>query len=259
MPRFFVPGGAAVGETVLIRGDDARHIGLSLRMRVGDELTVCGSDGKAAFCLLKSITPELVEAECVRVGEPFVGEPPYFAVLYQAVVKGDKFDSIVQKAVETGVGAIVPVLCDRSVSRPDDKAFGKKLERWNRIAKEASGQCGRAVCPAILGPLTFDEAVGRVGSDLNTEQNGKSGFTFICCLAEGTVPLSDLILGEKNVGKGNGTVSFFIGPEGGFSERETALASRNGILPVSLGDRVLRTETASSFVLAWLSLAFENR
>lgn len=247
MPRFFIcasqieteDGGA---QTVRILGDDAHHITKSLRMREGDSITVCDMARTEYICRILSVG-ECVLAR-VESAHSSVSEPPYEAVLYQALIKGDKFDHVVQKAVECGVYRIVPVLTERCVVRLDKKDGEKKRLRWQRIAAEAAKQCGRGIIPEVSGLMYFKEAVS---------QAAQTECPLFCYEGEVGRSLAQAVRGCRTPG----TVSLMIGSEGGFSLEEAAYATECGMCSVGLGRRILRTETASSFALACLSFAYE--
>lgn len=247
MPRFFIrasqigteDGGA---QTVRILGDDAHHITKSLRMREGDSITVCDMARTEYTCRILSVG-ECVLAR-VESAHPSASEPPYEAVLYQALIKGDKFDHVVQKAVECGVYRIVPVLTERCVVRLDKKDGEKKRLRWQRIAAEAAKQCGRGIIPEVSGLMYFKEAVS---------QAAQTEFPLFCYEGEVGCSLAQAVRDCRVPG----TVSLMIGSEGGFSVEEAAYAAECGMHSVGLGKRILRTETASSFALACLSFAYE--
>ncbi len=246
MPRFFVTA-SQIGvrddgsKTVLIVGDDASHIARSLRMKEGEHITVCDMARTEYDCVILSVG-DTVTAEVV--GEsPSSSEPPYRATLYQALIKGDKFDTVVQKAVECGVCRIVPVLTDRCVVRLDKRECAKKIARWQRIADEAAKQCGRGALVSVSDMMTFREAAGDAA---------KCDVPLFCYEGENEVSLKAALSGEKPE-----TVSFIVGPEGGFSAKEADAAADVGLKTVTLGRRTLRTETAASFVLACLSYEYE--
>lgn len=247
MPRFFVrasqigeeDGG---GQTVRILGDDAHHITKSLRMREGEIITVCDMARKEYTCRILS-AGECVLARVLSVG-PSGSEPPYEAVLYQALIKGDKFDHVVQKAVECGVHRIVPVLTERCVVRLDKEDGEKKRLRWQRIAAEAAKQCGRGIIPEVSGLLFFKEAVAEAAA---------AQLPLFCYEGEERCSLARAVDGCV----APNTVSLMIGSEGGFSVEEVAFAVNNGLQSVGLGRRILRTETAASFALACLSFSYE--
>ena len=171
-------------------------------------------------------------------------EPPYSATLYQALVKGDKFDTVVQKAVECGVSRIVPFISERCVVRLSKSDCEKKRLRWQRIAAEAAKQCGRGIIPEVAGLLSYDEMVSEAS---------KAGIPLFCYEAEDMKSLPAVLLDKKE----EKTVSIVIGSEGGFSVNEALKAKEGGLESVGLGKRILRTETASSFVLACLSYELE--
>ena len=243
MPRFFIEEGAAapgVSDLYTVSGDDARHISSSLRMREGEKLTLCDGAGNDYLCSVVSVGHDVT----VRVlsVSPSRGEPPYRAAVYQALVKGDKFDSVVQKSVECGASSVTPFLSSRCVSRPDERSAGKKAERWRKIAAEAAMQCGRGALPEVGEAIPFSEAIKKAAAaDIP-----------LFCYEGGGEPLRDVLRGMRP-----GTVSVIIGPEGGFSPEEAAEAAAAGMKTVSLGARILRTETVAQTVLSCLSYEFE--
>lgn len=246
MPRFFLSpadlDGLSQGAVVTISGDDARHISLALRMRVGDVITLCNGKGTEYDGTLISLSPTAVEAELSKPRKS-KSEMPVTVTLYQGLAKGDKMDTIIQKAVELGVTRIVPVNTSRCIMKMGDNP-DKKIARWQKIANEAAGQCGRGVLPTVAMPLSFKEAVKAASAD---------ALSLFCYEELGqTKPLSVLLPDSPPL-----TLSFFIGPEGGFSPEEAELAMRSGVLPCGLGPRILRTETASGYLLAALSLRYE--
>ena len=243
MPRFFLLSEKAENGFFEIRGDDARHISFSLRMRQGEMLTVCDGDGTDYECKIVFMDGETVRLEVVS-SHRTVTEPPLEICLYQSVPKGDKFEYIVQKAVELGVSRIVPVYSSRCIVKPDPKSEEKKTARLSRIAHEAAKQCGRGRIPTVMPYMTYAQAVRSCGEN-----------AFICYENEKSFSLKSYLhtLSEKNAS----ALSFFVGPEGGYSEQEVALAAENGIPAVELGPRILRSETASGFVLSSLTYEFE--
>ena len=247
MPRFFIEpsqiGTRENGEkTVLIMGADAVHITKSLRMKPGEAVTVCDGAGKEYSCTVEK-TGEAVTLSVISESESRA-EPPYRASVYQALVKGDKFDTVVQKAVECGASRIVPFISERCIVRLDKKDAAKKVVRWQKIAEEAAKQCGRGIIPEVAGLLTYKEAVAEAsGADI----------PLLCYEDENGRTLRTVLDGAAECG----TVSVMIGSEGGFSNAEAQQAIAGGMISVGLGERILRTETASSFVLSCLSYRFE--
>ena len=226
---------------LVIRGDDARHIGRSLRMRVGDPLTVCDMRRSEYACEITGITGSEVSLRILARGESG-NEPRVFVTLYQAFPKSDKMDYIVQKAVELGVGRIVPVTSERSIPRPEAERLARRLRRWQKIALEAGGQCGRGIKVEIGEALCYNEALEKL--------RGREG-SFICYEGDGTVRLSEYFR-DADLSCG---ASFLIGPEGGLSAGEVQAAREAGVPLVGLGKRIVRTETASGLALAALLFA----
>jgi 16S rRNA (uracil1498-N3)-methyltransferase len=239
MPRFFAA--IPLGEEYTITGPDAAHIARSLRMRPGEELTVCDAERYDCRCAVVRCSPEAVD---LRVLEriPNHSEPEIRATLYQALPKAEKMDWIVQKAVELGVYAVVPVITMRCVSRPEAKALHKKQERWQKIAEEAAKQSGRGRIPEVRTALQFSEALHRAREDAAALLFYEGGGESIGCL----------------LSPGCRTASLLIGPEGGFDPSEVALAREAGVSAASLGPRILRTETAPLAALTALMYATGN-
>ena len=233
MQNFFVNTRDIDQNVIVLTGNNAKHISFSLRMAPGERIVVCDGEGTDYLCEISRITSDSVFCDVVEK-KPNEAEPPYRAVLYQALAKGEKMDYIIQKAVEFGVCEIVPFESSRCIAKLREGSAEKKLARWQRIAEEAAKQCGRGIIPKIKDPVTFANALKMA-----------DGVSFICYESEDQRSVSELERAEK--------YSFFIGPEGGFSPEEIEASRAEGILPVSLGKRILRTESASGFVLACLS------
>lgn len=243
MPRFFQSSEKAENGVFEIFGEDAKHISFSLRMRTGEHLTICDGAGTDHECEII-----FMDGQCVRLSvlssHPTETEPPVAIRLYQSVPKGDKFEYIVQKAVELGVSEIVPVFSSRCIVKPDPKSEEKKLARLSKIALEAAKQCGRGRIPKILPYMTYAEAVKSCGEN-----------AFICYENEKSYSLKQYL--QEFSEKDAKSISFFVGPEGGYAGEEILLAANHGIPAVELGPRILRCETASGFVLSSMTFAFE--
>lgn len=225
MPRFFLES-IRNPDCIRITGEDAVHIGRSLRMRIGEELTVCAG-GTDYHCHITSITPDEVQL-CAYRSELCAAEPTVNVTLYQAVPKADKLSQIIQKSVELGAVRIVPVLTRRCVARPDKKDFDKKLPRLQKIAESAAKQSGRGIIPEIAPLYTWKESLDEMTrADRALLFYEEGGMKF------GEVPLE----GCRNI-------AIFIGSEGGLDPEEAQAAKDAGILPVWLGNRILRCETA---------------
>ena len=209
MPRFFTQG--VSGDTIIITGGDAAHIGRVLRMAVGDELVVCdtGTDIEY-YCRIVSIAPDAVTLAVDRA-QNSAAEPDVRVHLYMALPKGDKLELVIQKAVELGVCDVTPILTRRCVSRPDAKSLAKKQDRWQKIAAEAAKQCGRARIPAVRPTLDWtaalDELAGQPLSILFYELGG--------------APLRTLLAGAS------ADIAIVVGAEGGFDVGQAHPALRN--------------------------------
>ncbi len=230
MPRFFTQDITEAGGC--ITGEDAKHIAKVLRMKVGDELTVCDTKGRDYDCMIEEIGAGEVRLKVLSVA-PSQSEPDVRVHLYQAMPKADKMETIIQKAVELGAASITPVMTRRCVSRPDAKSMDKKLVRYNRIALEAAKQCGRGVVPPVLPLLELPQAL---------EQMQRTGCS-ILFYENATAPAKQVIAKARESGK-ELEIAVLIGAEGGFDEDEVALAREHGCHILSLGKRILRCETA---------------
>lgn len=247
MPKFFISDTSDRGtlckfDKIELTGDNAYHISRSLRMREGEEICVSFCDGIDYICKIHSFGVDSVFAEITDI-TPCTAEPEVQTTLFQALVKGDKMETIIQKAVELGVYEIYPVESERSVVRLDEKSKVKKLERWNKIALEASKQCGRGIIPKVHDVLSFKECVARL-----TELDA----SFFCYEEENELSLKG-ILQKRNYS----SIGFFVGSEGGISPEEAQLAKDAKIPPVTLGKLILRTETAGPAVLSMIT--YETR
>ena len=249
MPRFFVTTDqitdSECGKTVEITGGDAVHIGRSLRMRIGDAIIVCDGAGAEYSCTIDDITSDSVTARIVSEKQS-ENESPCRVSVYQALVRGEKFDTVVQKAVECGASEIIPVITSRCEVKLDSSGAAKKVARWQRIADEAAKQCGRAILPRVAVPVTFADGVRLAAS---------AELPMICYEDERHISIADVL--RRIAADVPSTASVFVGPEGGFSHEEIASAAGNGMISVGLGKRILRTETASSFALACIACFFE--
>ena len=228
MPRFFVEKNQINGNYIDITGDDVKHIKKVLRLREGEEIEVCDGSGEDFECKIESLSDDVVRAEILK-RYPNTAEAPIELCVYQGMPKNDKMDYIVQKCVELGVCKIVPVITKRAVSIPRDAE--KKTARWQRIADEAAKQCGRGVLPRVENTISFSDAIKAMSDE------GALSLMPYECEKEGS--LSELL---KNTDKKK--INVFIGPEGGFDEIEVEKARSAGINTITLGPRILRTETA---------------
>ena len=235
-------------ENIIVTGADAHHLARVLRMRAGDEIVISDPSGRDHVCELTVVSGECVTAKKKETREN-LAEPSYRVTLYQGMPKGEKTDVIVQKSVELGVGKVVFVVTERSVSRPDSSSLKKKTERLNRISESAAAQCGRSSVPEVQAEQDLASAIDAAASaDVS-----------LFCYEGGGEPINKILSSvPENVRNKKGfTVAVLIGPEGGFSEKEVLLAKNKGLTFCSFGSRILRTETAGSHVLSCISYEFE--
>ncbi len=246
MPRFFIETGdidkGPGGTVITVQGDDAVHITKVLRMRQGEHLTVCDLGGTEYDTVIESV------GECVRSrvlsSKESQNEPPYRASVYQSLVRGERFDTVLQKSTELGAARIIPVITSRCTVHLEKKEYDKKLARWQRIVLEAAKQCGRAAVPRVEYPMLFADAVREAATD---------DIPLFCYEGEDTLSIPAVLADIQSAS----TVSLMIGPEGGYSDEEALFAKDSGMKMTGLGKRILRTETAAPFVLSCLSYKFE--
>jgi 16S rRNA (uracil1498-N3)-methyltransferase len=236
MNRFFLPETGFESGLITITGDDANHIGFALRKRVGDEI-VFTRDGKDYFTEIREIGQGFVTAAITRV-EAVRSEPKLKLTLFQALPKSDKMELIIQKCTELGVSKIVPFISDRCVSRPKDAAA--KLSRWRRVAESAAKQSGRGIIPEVAEISLFDGIIkcidGFLASKREESHFGDTIPPVFLCNENG---------GEKlTLPKRAESAAVIVGAEGGFTAREIALAESAGAVSITLGNRILRCETA---------------
>ncbi len=229
MPRFFLEN--VEGDTLVIDGQDARHIACSLRMQAGDALTVCNGQGEDLFCTIAECTADRVTLT-VEERVKTVSEPTVAVTLYQGLPKGDKLEWIIQKAVELGVTRIVPVVTARSIAKQSERD-SKKTARLQKIADEAAGQSGRGILPTVELPISFKEAAARMEKE--------QAVVFYEC---GGAPLTAL------APEWGDALSVFVGPEGGIAPAEIDALTAGGAALATLGPRILRCETAPVAALA---------
>jgi 16S rRNA (uracil1498-N3)-methyltransferase len=250
MPRFFVRQERVNDGYISIIGEDAHHIARSLRMAVGDQITVCDMQGNEYTCRISAFDENREVSAEILESRHSQNEPKIFIRLFQALPKGDKLDTIIQKAVECGVSEIIPFQSERCVVKVRDGGEAKKIERRRRIALEAAMQSGRGIVPEVHESISFASAI---------KAAAEADITLFCYEGDGTCSVKECIEAwrAKNPTCTSPTVSVVIGSEGGFSLREAQMAREAGLTPTGLGKRILRTETASGFVLACLVYALE--
>lgn len=245
MYQFFVKPEQIQGKEITITGSDVNHIKNVLRMKIGEELAVSnGGDGREYRCEIVEIGEEEIHCHLRFIKEDGV-ELPSRVYLFQGLPKADKMELIIQKAVELGVFEIIPVVTKRAVVRLDEKKAKAKAARWQGISEAAAKQSRRGVIPEIKNVMTFKEAVAYV-KEMEVKLIPYE-------LAEGMQSTKEIIAGLVPGQR----VAVFIGPEGGFEESEIEEAKAAGIQPITLGKRILRTETAGLAVLSWIMYHLE--
>ncbi|MBR3306237.1 MAG: 16S rRNA (uracil(1498)-N(3))-methyltransferase [Lachnospiraceae bacterium] len=248
MNHFFTAPENIRGNEIRLEGSCVNHIKNVLRLKPGEEISVSdGVSDKEYRCGIERFEEDAVVCSLRFIKEAGC-ELPVRISLFQGLPKGDKMELIVQKAVELGAAEIIPVATARSVVKLDEKKAAKKTEHWQGIADSAAEQSRRSIVPRVGKPISMKEAAG-YASEMELAIIPYE-------LAEGLEGLRDFMKQLKALPEG-ARAAVFIGPEGGFAEEEIALAEAAGIRPVSLGRRILRTETAGMAVLAMMMYEVE--
>lgn len=245
MSHFFIHSSQAAENVLIIVGEDVNHMKNVLRMRVGEHFSAADENGILYECTVEALEKQQVTAQILekKEGETELSSKIY---LFQGLPKSDKMELIIQKAVELGAFEIIPVATKRAIVKLDAKKEAAKLKRWQSIAEGAAKQSGRIRIPQILEVKTFQEALEMAKElDINV-------IPYECARGmEGTREIFQSIQRGMSVG-------IFIGPEGGFEESEVEKAEAFGIHPVTLGKRILRTETAGLTTLSILMYLLEE-
>lgn len=245
MYHFFTEPEFIGEDSIRIVGNDVNHIKNVLRMKPGEEILISNKRDKDYCCRIRSINQQEVEAEILGIDEHGT-ELPVRIHLYQGLPKSDKMELIIQKAVELGVYRVIPVVTARTIVKLDPKKEENRVKRWNSISESAAKQSKRILIPEVAPVMSFKEALEDAKDfslSLLPYENAK-----------GMEETRRLFGGIKQ-----GTdVAVFIGPEGGFEEKEAAFAASHGAAPITLGKRILRTETAGMAVLAMLVYQLEQ-
>lgn len=236
MRRIFLSDHEIKAGFITIKGEKARYLSTVLRCITGDPLIISDNTGDSYSARIIHATKKEIEAEIIE-RRYFDAESPLHITLLQGILKGEKMDFVVQKAAELGVKDIIPVITGRSQVRET-----RKLQRWKKIAEEASRQSGRNVIPSIHDAVDLDGLF--TASPLVPDKG-------VIFWENGGIGLSEVIAGFK----GRDKIKIFTGPEGGFSEEEITAASANGFVAATLGKRVLRAETAAITALSIIQYA----
>ena len=237
MPKFFVNSNQTQDKTIYITDEDAKHMISVLRMKKDDRVLVSDGQDIDYDCIIKDISKNKVELEIKDMFKS-ISEPQVKVTLYQGLPKSDKMELIIQKCVELGVDKIVPVAAERSVVKFEEpKKSEKKIERWNKISEAAAKQSQRSKVPLVTEIMSYSQAI---------EQAVKENDSVIIPYENETNFTIKQFLKDFN----GRSIAVFIGPEGGFADKEIEFAKQKNIQAVTLGKRILRTETAGFVVLA---------
>lgn len=248
MQRYFVPLSGWTVNEVVISGDDAHHINKVMRYKEGDRIICNEPSGSSAICIIIENDNNTIRATIEKWLEES-SELPVNITIAQGLPKGDKFDLVVQKGTELGARYFIPFQADRSVALWDSKKEAKKITRLSKIAKEAAEQCHRNRLPEIKKAMKMNELI----------QESLKYDVKLFAYEEEAKTYHPHSFGEKlRQMKSGQNIMVCIGPEGGFSNKEVLLLGENGFSPVRLGPRILRTETASLFILSSISCYFEE-
>ncbi len=235
MPRLFIESGQIEGQRVTITGDDAHYLLHVLRLEIGDSFEIVIPSGSECRVVIVETQPQSVVGEITQSHIRHT-EPAVQLTLYQAMLKGKNFPLVIEKAVELGVGAIVPLHTHRTVVQPSDQRIAHKHNRWQKIAKQAAQQSERMAVPRVSEPMDFAQA-------LANWKNGNCPGILFSARAVGDVKCSlRSILRELS---GIQQLSIFVGPEGGFTAQEAEAAISAGLREANLGPRIMRAETAA--------------
>ena len=247
MQRYFLKNSQFNNDLALITGDDAHHMSRVMRMTIGDQVIVCNEDKNCYYATIKQIKDQEIEVTLDSMIEAQT-ELPIEVTIAQGLPKGDKFEWVIQKATECGASEFIPLEMERSVVKLDAKKAGKKIERWNKIAKEAAEQSHRQMVPNVTSVQTLKQLLAQASQyDICLfayEETAKQGQ-----LAQLKQTLSTIENHKK--------LLVIVGPEGGISEKEETILLESGFKPCALGPRILRTETAPIYILSAISYALE--
>ncbi|SDK37702.1 16S rRNA (uracil(1498)-N(3))-methyltransferase [Natronincola ferrireducens] len=243
MNRFFVSSADInrCEKKAVVTGEDVKHMSKVLRLTVGDTVELCDGEKYQYRAEIKSMDKNQVLLSIIEE-EQLVTEPSIDVILYQGIPKATKMELIIQKTTELGIKEIIPVITNRTIVHfKDNKDKEKKVERWQKIAEEAAKQSKRGMIPSIHSPISFKEAL---------EHSRQNHINIIAYEKESKQSIKNLLksYGEKKIGR----IGLWIGPEGGYEEEEIELALMEDIQAITLGPRILRTETAGLTVLSIL-------
>lgn len=244
MHRFFIERQNIFKDSISLEGDDVQHISRVLRLKEGDKIVLCDQQGTDYFVEIKNISKHTVQTS-IMSKESSKGEPSIEVVLYQGIPKSTKMDLIIQKCTELGITKVVPVLTARTVVKLEsEKDEQKKVVRWTKIAEEAAKQSARGIVPQIEMPMTLEQAL---------KDSQQLDLVLMPYELEKDVSVKAAIRDKKPQ-----KIGFFIGPEGGFEVYEIDQALQNHVVPVTLGHRIMRTETAGQAILTCIMYEYDQ-
>jgi len=234
LPRIFTDSPLTTGTDTELTGNSARHVAKVLRLSAGDQIILFDGQGSDFTATIATVSKSSITLNC-GTETPVGTKSPLQTELWQGISKGSRMDTVVQKATELGVTRIRPVFTRYGVVKLDSARALKKVQHWQEIAISACEQCGRADIPAVLPPLSFNEALDQL------DQSDQAAAMMLA--PSGDTPLAQTL-------SPNALNIFMVGPEGGFSSEEEAAAKEKGVALIGLGNRILRTETAPITVLS---------
>ncbi len=232
MRRLFI--NEPISDDITITGNDAIHLLYAMRVRPNQVFVIVDKNGTVAQAKVVSCTSDTVNMKLVNFIDDANTESPIEVVLAQCLPKSDKMDYIVQKAVELGVNSIIPVISSHCVVKYDDKKRQNRLLKWQKVADEAAKQCGRTSLPVIKDFMNLPQLI--------ENSDYKDYCRLICYEAEEKQGIAQVL---QSVDEKQDKFLVLIGPEGGFSPQEAELCKQSGFFSISMGSRILRTETAS--------------
>ncbi len=248
MNQFFIESSAVSEDKIIIDGAEVNHIVNVLKLKKGEKVTLVSTDnGLSYMCSIEGFSSGSVTCIIEDV-QSESHELPISVTLFQGLPKADKFEFVIQKAVEMGAVRIVPVAMKRSIVKLTSEKAGKKLTRWNSIAESAAAQSKRSMIPEVSAPLDFDAAL--------KEASSCDAILLPYELTKGMDETRQILNDLKD--SGIRSIAVFIGPEGGFDDSEVKAATEAGAKPITLGNRILRTETAPIAILSWLTYIWDK-
>ncbi|MCL2286315.1 MAG: 16S rRNA (uracil(1498)-N(3))-methyltransferase [Firmicutes bacterium] len=234
MPKYFFKPEQLQGDKVILDGETAHHLLHVLRTKTGEIITLCNGEAIDYNAEVRQADAKKTRLECKIIQQsPSLSEPSIKTTLYQGLPKNDKLETIIQKCVELGVSVVIPVMTSRSVARLKNDT--KKAARYQKISESAAGQSMRGIIPKIHEPLSFANAI---------KQFDKTALTIVAYEEEKERTLKAALSQQHK------NINIWVGPEGGFSKGEVDALTDLGAIPVTLGPRILRTETAAISILA---------